>query len=263
MQRGTLFWGSILVVVGVVILLDNLGIFGNINVWGIIWPLFLIAIGAWILWGSTFRRSAEVEHASIPSEGAQKADLQVQHGAGRIIVNAISTPGTLVEGDFGGGLDVQTKRDGDRVDVRMSVPVQFFPFSWYPGYSLDWNFGVSKDIPLAMEFETGASDNQIDLTDLQVSEIKLKTGASSTRLSLPAHAGATRVSVESGAASVDIHVPPGVAASIHSQSGLSSIDVDQTRFPKYGDAYKSEDYDTAANKADIYLQIGVGSVTVR
>ncbi len=258
MRRGTMFWGSVLVILGFIFLLDNLGFFGNINIWGIIWPLFLIALGAWIIWGHFFRSSAESEHASISLDGTMEAHVQINHGAGRINLSSHTDPGLLVEGDFGGGLDVQKRIEGEKLDVKMSVPSRFLPFSWYPGYSLDWNFTINKDTPITIELKTGASDNQIDLSELKVSQVKLGSGASSTRLTMPANAGFTRLDVESGAASVDISVPPGVAARIRNHSGLSSLNIDKTRFPIAGDVYQSADYDHAMNKADINFKWGWG-----
>ena len=263
MRRGTMFWGGLLVLLGFVFLLDNLGFFGDINIWGLVWPLFLIALGIWIIWGYFFRRSPESEHASIPLEGSTSARVRINHGAGRMTIAAHSEPEVLVMGDFGGGLDVKTRKDGDGLDVKMSVPTQFIPFSWYPGYSLDWNFSMQRDIPLAIEMNTGASDSRIDLSELKVSELSLSSGASSTRIILPAHAGYTRVDVEAGAASVDISVPEGVAARIRSQSGLSSLKLDTARFNRSGGTYQSVDYENAANKVDITLHMGVGSVIVR
>jgi hypothetical protein len=44
---------------------------------------------------------------------------------------------------------------------------------------------------------------------------------------------------------------------------LSEISVDQNRFPRTGNGYQSADYDTAANKVDILIETGVGSVKVK
>src|SRR5512136_2772007 len=104
MRRGTLFWGLLLIVFGLVLLLDNLGLLGNIDVWNLLWPFFLIALGAWILLGTIFRRPPQSEHASISLEGAQSARVRVQHGAGRLEVFTGSGMGVLAEGDFVGGL---------------------------------------------------------------------------------------------------------------------------------------------------------------
>ena len=262
MSRGNIFWGIVLLLVGLLLLLDNLGFLGDVEVWTLIWPLFLISLGVWILLGALLRRNVKSEHVALPLENAQSARFRLQHGAGRIIVSGSAAMGTLMEGDFGGGLDVSKRQSGDMLDVKMKMSGSFFPFDWSPGQSLDWVFNLSRDIPLILELETGASENRLDLTDLRVSELSLKSGASSTNLTLPANAGRTRVNIEAGAASVKISVPGGVAARIRSKSGLSSINVNQQRFGKSGDLYQSPDYDSAANQADIEVQMGVGSVEV-
>jgi len=257
-----MFWGLLLIVFGLVLLLDNLGLLGNIDVWNLLWPFFLIALGAWILLGTIFRRAPEREHASIALEGAQSARVRVQHGAGRLEVSAGAGIGLLAEGDFTGGLGHGSKVQGNALEVKMSPPEQIFPFAWSPGTSLDWSFGLTRDIPLSLDFETGASESRLNLRELRLTELRLKTGASATTIDLPANAGYTRVSVESGAASVNINVPEGVAARIQTKGGLSTIQVDSQRFPQTGGVYQSADYETAANKVEMDIQMGVGSVNI-
>ncbi len=96
-----------------------------------------------------------------------------------------------------------------------------------------------------------------------MTEFDLGTGASATKLTLPAHAGLTSAKIQSGVASVEITVPGGVAARIRATGGLASIDIDETRFPRSGDTYRSPDFDAAENKVDLRIETGVGSVRVR
>ena len=50
MRNNAIFWALILIFVGFVLLLGNLGI---ISVsWTVIWPLLLIAFGGWLIWGA-------------------------------------------------------------------------------------------------------------------------------------------------------------------------------------------------------------------
>jgi hypothetical protein len=178
-------------------------------------------------------------------------------------VYSSSATGILAEGDFAGGLKHSSRLEGNMLEVKMSPPEQVFPFTWSPGSTLDWSFGLTRDIPLSLDYETGASESRLNLRELRLTELHLKTGASSTTIDLPANAGYTRVFVESGAASVNINVPDGVAARIQTKGGLSSIQVDTQRFPQMGSVYQSPDYDTAANKVDMDIQMGVGSVSIR
>jgi hypothetical protein len=220
-------------------------------------------LGGWILLGTIFRRAPETEHVSIPLEGAQKARIEIGHGAGRLKIRSGAPAGVLVEGDFGGGLDYSSRLEGDGLKVKMRVADQIFPFGWSPGFTLDWSFALAQDVALELDFDTGAGEAHLDLTDLMVKNIRLKSGASATVIDLPTNAGQSRVSVDAGAASVQIHVPSGVAARIRSQGGLATIDVDQSRFPLIGSqVYQSTDFETSENRVEMDLQMGVGSIQV-
>ena len=93
---------------------------------------------------------------------------------------------------------------------------------------------MAADIPLELVIETGASESKLDLTNLQVTDVRIKSGAASVDMVLPSEVSFCRVGVESGAASVTLHVPGNVAARIRSSSALSSISVDTNRFPHRG-----------------------------
>jgi hypothetical protein len=268
MSKSTFFWGIILVLVGILLLLNSLGILA-VNVWSLIWPLALIAFGLWLLWGVLLGgQAAGVEEATIPLEGAGRARVRIQHGAGRLDVDSSAGSGELVSGTFGGGLEHRLRQEGDLLDVEMRTPPGHFPFfmmpwSWGRGGPLDWSFGLNGEVPLSLDLQTGASDARLDLSDLRVTDLRLQTGASATRLTLPANAGQTRAEIHSGAASVSIRVPEGVAARIRIKSGMAGIAVDRDRFPRSGDTYQSPDYETAPNRVDLYVETGVGSVDVR
>lgn len=264
MSKRVPFWGIVLILLGALLLLGNLGLFGAFDVWALFWPLALIALGAWVLMGVLYRaRPSETEPGSIPLDGASKAEIKMEHGAGRLNVSAGAGPDELATGDFAGGLDYESERDGDTLDVKMKMGAPpFGPWNWGPGGSLDWNVRLNDRIPLELKVSTGASENTLDLSGLRVTDLKVSTGASKTHITLPAHAGHTDVKVSAGAASVSIRVPDGVAARIHASSGLGSVSVDGARFPLVGGVHQSPDYDTAANKADINISTGAGSVGV-
>jgi len=61
---------------------------------------------------------------------------------------------------------------------------------------------------------------------------------------------------------VKINIPEGVAAKIRVTGGMMSSDVDRSRFPKSGGYYQSPDYDTATHKAEIRVEMGMGSVKI-
>jgi len=262
MRRNAIFWGSLLILAGVLFLLQNMNIISG-NIWSLLWPLLIIAVGIYFLFGVFSRRSVKAEHVNVPLEGASQARLRIRHGAGRLDIHSGAGAGDLLEGDFGGGLELSSRRDGDVLNSTLSMSSQNFPFWGWSGESLDWSMAIARDIPISLDLETGANESRIDLTDLLVTDLRLKSGASSTDLTLPVGAGFTRAEVQTGAASVRITIPQGVAAHIRARGGLASVTVNETRFPRMGDGYQSVDYEAAANKADLNIETGVGSIDVR
>ncbi|MFH1634128.1 MAG: hypothetical protein ABIG63_08970, partial [Chloroflexota bacterium] len=222
----------------------------------------------WILIGTRFQpRPVDAEDVSIPVDGAQQANIRMNYGAGRVNVYAGAESGMLVEGRFGGGLDYNSNRSGDRLDVSMRIrdrgfPHVITPWTWGQGGRFDWEVGLNPDIPLTLKLNTGASDTRLDLTDLQVTELRIDTGASATEITTPANVAYTKVIVKSGVASVKLSVPDGVAARIRVTGGLMSASVNKDRFPRVGKYYQSPDYETASRRVEMNLESGVGSISV-
>ena len=289
MDRKNLFWGLALLVLGILLLADNLGLLGGINVWAIFWPLALIVVGVRVLWRSTGNRANPLQPAPpatagdaglrgapvgknvsreavrLPLQSARHATLHFHHGAGELRVDGNAAPDELLSGTFDGGLERQVSGGPEDVSVDLRVPNGVFMD--FVDTGLNWTVGLNPNIPLALDMELGASKNVLDLHDLQVKNLRLQTGASATVLTMPARAGEVHGVIRSGAASVEIHVPENVSARIHMSGGLASHQVDMARFPRLGSDntgdYASPDYEVAANKVDLDIETGLGSVSVR
>jgi hypothetical protein len=268
MRRIALVAGVVLIVVGAVGVLDALGVV-SVSICGLFWAAVWIGLGVWIVWGALAREpSAELEEATIPLEGATSARVSISHGAGRLQIGGGAEPGALVQGTFAGGLIRDVSRQGDVLDVKMRVRGEgmlmvLLPWKWARYRGTGWTMQMTEGIPLTLKIEGGASENLLDLADLQVKELEIETGASSTRLTLPGRAGHTRASVACGVGAVDVRVPSGVAARVRVQSTLAEVKVDRRRFPlSSSGAYESPDYETAANKVDLVVDANLGSADV-
>ncbi len=265
MKTKSVFWGSLFMGAGFLLLLDNLGIL-NVNVWNLIWPTFIIAMGVWtLLVASRGKDALEVDDLSIPLEGTQMGALELSFGAGQVKITSETGADELLQGSFAGGVTYSNveKRGRQTVSLKPTtedIILTMMPWTWG---AREWDFGLSKNVDWKIHLEMGASDMQVDLSDLNVSELEVDTGASNTKIILPANAGHTRVELSGGAASITFEVPEGVAASIHLDSGLAAIDIDRERFPRMGNVYQSADYETAVNKVDIDADFGAGSLSIR
>lgn len=262
MRRDNLFLGSLLILLGGLFYLKAAGILpGEVLTW--FWPLFLVALGIWVVAGVFVeRRALEGEETfSIPLGDARQASLKLAHGAGQVEISAGAPSGQLLVGPLARGMSHSSRLVGDKLEASIEAGPTFVPF--IGPRSGVWRFRLNGELPLTLHIEAGATQLNLDLSDLRLTYAQIKTGASSTRLTLPARAGSTLVDIEAGAASMDIRVPEGVAARIRSKEGVLALNVDTKRFPPLGQGvYQSADYDQAANRVEVSLEAGLGSVRV-
>jgi hypothetical protein len=281
---GTVFWGLILIGFGVLFLIQQFsnGTFDVGEFIGRWWPLLLVLLGALLVLQAFLERrfsrsggtwtgrgyawgpapsgapGGRTEQVSIDLEGASQAEVQVAFGAGQLAIGR-APAGKLVEGSFDGGVRPGRRGPG-RVRLERAAPPIW---GWGPGrWGMGWHFGVTGDVPLALSVETGASDNDLDLGDLRVTDLRVQTGASRTRIALPRAAGFTRGRVDAGAATVRIEVPQGVALRLIGRMQIGTNDIDTRRFPATGDGWASADYETAQNKVELAVTGGLATLQV-
>ena len=265
MSRDNLFWGLLLLLAGAVLLGNNLGYFSFDA--RILWPLFIILLGVYILIGRSYSdRNYKAEEISLPLDGASEALVRIEHGAGSLRISGAAKNGDLFSGHFH-NMELTSDKTGKRLTARMRPSwrggfMWFFPWNW-GSRGHEWDFSLTPDVPLTLDIDTGASDNRFDLSTIKLAKLDLDTGASSNHIILPEKGGHSRVEISSGASSMDITIPKGVAADIRVESGLADINIDQSRFPRSGKHYTSPDYETAANRIDLRLETGVSSVKIR
>lgn len=265
MRRMSYFWGGVLILFGALLLLRNTGIM-TFNVWGVFWPLVLILLGIQAILSFSGRsRVLPQQVLSIPLGSAIQADVRIQHGAGRLNLQAGNDPTALVSGKFYGGVENNLSNTGGLARLTLHAPSNDFMvwpfFNSYQGFT--WDVLVNPDLPLTIDLQTGASESNIDMRRLKVTDFRLSTGASSTTITMPENAGQTRGRLSYGAAAVNIHVPEGVAARIEINSGLMGKNIDTHRFVQRGNVYESPDFSIAPNRVDLFIESGVGSIDIQ
>jgi hypothetical protein len=126
------------------------------------------------------------------------------------------------------------------------------------------DLNLAPNVPItSFVVQTGATDARLDLSTLRVNAIDMSIGAATAWVRFPEAAGSTTVHISGGASTITLEIPQGVAAQIRHRGGLSTLNVDQNRFPQVSEGlYRSADYDTAPNKLDINLETGVTTIQV-
>ena len=259
MKRSNIFWGGALILLGMLFLLQTQNIIPSIFPY--VWQIGIILLGLWMIVSTYWKTGDTEETFSIPLQGAKTVKYKFSHGAGQIEIKGGAPIDQAMVGSSAGGMSQKSRSDGDSLNVSIEAGASFIPFIG-PSDGV-FRFQISNEVPALVSVETGASQLDMDLTDTLASEIKLQTGASNSNLTLPAH-GVSYLDLEAGAASINIRIPNSVAGRIRVKEGLTSLNIDQSRFPQVDSRlYQSADYDAAENRAEINIEAGVGSISIK
>ena len=257
--------GLTLVVLGGLWLLRNLGLIPRLP----IAPLVLIAVGAIIVIAALRSQPADAgagvteTPVAVPLDGAARARILLDHGAGTLDVTGGGQPGLALDGSAQGAAPPILRREGDLLEIRLRPLAGGEPGGWMSrGEALSWRLALSGEVPLEIELRTGASRLRADLSALGVERVRLRTGASDVDLVLPGR-GRCSAFLSAGAAEIRVRVPEGVAASVRNRTALASFRIDELRFPRTGDVFRSPDYEHAEARADIDVEGGLASFDVR
>jgi LiaI-LiaF-like transmembrane region len=278
-RSGALIGGVVLLVIGGVFLLRNLGIV-HLD-WDVLWPLLLVGVGLAIVlralfgssrdgawggrWGggpagSANQRSWDANQpgspswgdgdarVTVPAEGASRLELSLRLGAGRYrlrggaaaLVDASASEPTIHHA---------VDRAGDLARVRLSTSLNPLAWGWHTG--MDWAIGVSSGVPVVLDIQAGAGTFDLDLSDVAIASASMAIGAAELRVLLPRPRGDVPIRVEGGAASFTFQIPAGVQARVTS-TGLIS-----TRGPT-----ETPGYATATDRVSVSVTGGAASVQV-
>lgn len=287
------FLGLFAVIYGLAFLVNQLGLFAlNID-FGLIWPLFVVFVGLSLLrkrdvvstsFGSTvatlclaavfisFMSPAPISYSqeanavfpiNITKEaGVEKADITINAGAGDISIYGISS-GSLVKGEVQTNLS-EVKAESKVKDSVQSVTVGMSGMRKWFGKNNPTNqfyVGIDNETPLSLNINSGASNNNIDLSGIRAEYVSLSTGASNVNLTMGDKLDKATVAIEAGASSISLNLPKDVGAKIFIESGMSSQDL--TGFVQADkNTYQSPNYGTAEKKIDVSVSMGMASLSV-
>jgi hypothetical protein len=247
----------VVIAIGTGFLLEDAGVIEDDDV---LLPLVAIAIGVGLVLGAVPARRPTGGREEVALAGAARASVEIDHGAGELLIRSHLAGENLLEGSFAGGIDVRERRDGERLEVTLR-PTSWLGSAWGGRNTRDWSVTLTRTVPVELALRTGAGRVEADLSDLRVESLRLETGAGAVALTIPS-IGRPQVHVRAGAADVRLTVPARMAARIEVRGGLSSIRVDPYRFPYDGATYRSPGYDEADDRADVVVEAGAANVVV-
>ena len=287
----------LLVTVGVLLLLSNLGMLG-LNAWELIfrfWPILLIAIGLEILFGRrsligslivvlivlaiiagaiAFAPGYQLTSGQMvsqeinqPLEGAKSANVDISYGAGRFNLGPLTDSNLLISGTVSttGGQDATSsfQMTGDSANYRLAAklanPGPVVP-PWVRGKD-EWDLKLNNSVPLSLRINGGVGTADVDLSQLKVTNIDANLGVGKTTITMPS-TGHAQGRISAGVGEVEVVIPSGVGVRVQADSGLGGLNVPSS-YQKQDKVYVSPDYATAQNRLDLTVKGGVGKVSVQ
>ena len=297
-HRGVrLFWPIILIGIGSILLLSNLGVIAG-NPWSIIfqmWPVLLIALGleillggstgwraivsvllglglvAGVLWiliaqppipGLNFTGNLQTTTISHPISGIESARADISFGAGTNHIYAVGDSTNLIEGTLHtyAAPTFTVSQAGDRADIHLSpgsTNVIAPPFSAEEQWDVGLNSGVTYEVDLNM----GVGKSTVDLSKLRLSGGDINSGVGNTEMSLP-NKGQFTLTINGGVGALRIIVPRNMAVRVEVNGGLGGFH-SMARLQRLDhDVYQTAGFSSAEDAVTLLINGGVGSVTL-
>lgn len=297
-DSGGFVWPVLLIGVGVLFLLDNLNVI-NFDFWyaaSRLWPVVLIAIGldmligrrSWLIslfigvitvgmlvaglfWlGAGGGRGEPIsETISRSLEGADAGAIVIDFPVGELHLDALpSSSDELISGQVnlpGDGFRIEQSYEVDNGVARFELQTEGSggpsDLMQMRGDDWRWELHLTPNVPLDLTISTGVGQSNLDLRQLNLSNLEVDSGVGETRISLPGE-GQLAARIEGGIGEVVVEIPEGVAARITGDTGIGEMDIDDD-FVREGDAYVSGNYDDALDRIELHISAGIGRVEVR
>lgn len=297
MKYKNLFWGIVLILVGILYLLKKFDvIWFNWRDILSLWPLLLVlwgisllpfksvykliasllAIAAMVLliysspgkwhsgwiWIDDFDRSEETEmkKSEAVKENFDKGVLELTAAAGTYVVGG--TTEELVDfkhiGDSG-TYYMKTTIEGNSHHVYIGPEKDRREFTLYNSHRVD--IKLNPDIRWNLEIDAGAADIELDLSQYILDEIHIQGGATSMEIKLGSLSDDVHLEIETGVSSVLIKVPEELACEVNTDSFLISREL--PGFDKVSKStYVSPNFASAEKNVSIQFDSGISSLRV-
>ncbi|MBA4250515.1 MAG: hypothetical protein C0425_04475 [Chlorobiaceae bacterium] len=301
MKTRHIFWGTFLMLLGILFLLDNIlhtGIeIGQIHKF---WPAVLVLIGLSLIVKNNFSKilisiiaaiflallvfslfnwdkkcyffhseEKEVKLSVIDSLSEpfdakiKRVNFDIGGGASKFILSGNTDEQFLIKANnLLNNYEVTTSKNLDELNLQLKRREMHVDI--VDDFQIDEVKVFLNPNPIYnFNFEIGAASCELDLTTLRFQKIDAKIGAASLKLILnEIGSDSAFVNIEAGAASVNISMPKTAAAQINSETALASKNFEG--FIKISEnVYRTSNFETANKKIFLNLKGGVSSLSVK
>lgn len=292
---GGLFWGLLIILIGALLLLSNLGIY-DFNVGRIwqLWPIIIIGIGVSMLslkgWLAVLisgllilgTLAAVVFVTTTNSESTsrlEKQNISIESTAedadeaGEVVIDTgaatlnVSSDSSVSFADASLISDIQSLRHTDKtVNGQRKVVIRTEgnsrSWSFNPnGFQNKLNVDLTENKLIDLTIDAGAAKIDSDLSGVMLRKLLVDMGAASADIKLGDKTERMEVSIDAGASSITLRIPKNSGVRVEVDGGLSSRDFEGLKEVS-DDVYESDDFDTAKNQIVIKADTGASSFKI-
>ena len=301
-RRGVrLFWPIVLIGVGAILLLSNLGVIKG-DPWAIIfqlWPVLLIALGLEILfgrstgWGAVVsallglalvgsvlwfviaqprvpglqinfgNANLQTQQIAYPLNDVSSASVSIDFGAGTNELHAPSAPNNLIDGTLQtyGPVDFSANASSGHANVEIKHSGVSAPIV-FPNVSAEhWDIRLNPAVTYDFALNTGVGRATVDFGKLKVAGGSVNAGVGTTDLYLP-NQGRFTMEINGGVGTLKIYLPSHMALHVEVNGGLGSFNP-SPRLESVGpNTYETAGFSTADNAITLHVNAGVGTITI-
>lgn len=257
------FWPVILVGIGVIWLLVNLGIIPTTNLWLLLklWPMLIIVAGLDILFarrlsllgailgllliaGVVFillngeqlnlgdKPEPQTEVFSIKVDDTELAHFTLGLSTQETKISALQNSTNLLDAEIGhyGTLDFRVTGEKEKFITLEQEGVMFWPFWFAPADpSLVWEIGLNPDVPFDLDVDGSTGDADLDLTGLRLEKFRFNGSTGASEISLPAMPESYQVYIDGSTGAVDVLLPAesDITLRVDGSTGKITFDVSE------------------------------------
>lgn len=255
-----LFWPVLLIGVGILLFLSNVGYIETVSFYHLwrLWPLLLIALGIHIMFGrrltwvsnlislalvalviaflifapsmgfSTPSGELISEQFSEPLGGATSASFDIDLDRGTLNIFPLADSKTLtqvdatyLEGSDEFRFDVSGDTDKSIAIDLDHMDIDFMFGGWFESQNVTIDVGISPDVSVTLNIDTGSGSSILNLTGIDLEKVEADTGSGSIRLTAPS--GGYPIELGAGSGTLTIDLAPNTTVDLEAGVGSGTI----------------------------------------
>lgn len=126
----------------------------------------------------------------------------------------------------------------------------------------EYSYELNRRIPWDVRIETGATDADLDFRDTVLKNLELNSGAGDVDIRIGKVDRKAIIAADVKASDFAISIPEDVGYKAVIKGAIKDVTINGHDYVRDGDVYTSVNYNTAAQKVDMNLDVGVGDITI-